>query len=183
MSYSKGEKPVLAKLAKKFTRSVQSRSRSAPSIVNLGSSQVKFEPKVKTAIVSPRKVRRNSVDPESMAQEEIVLLQNEDGEIEEELINLEMSDLEIEGGVGEWVGSEEELSRQASSYITENTEDSLGYDNRVSNLVLTYTKLPIVTYVQVHFLVIFLIVRKSFDSSYCHKSKIHVEAYFMTCIV
>lgn len=59
-----------------------------------------------------------------------MLLQNDGAE---DYVNIEMSDLEIDGaeGLEEQWGSEEELSRQASSYITENTEDSLAYDNRV----------------------------------------------------
>lgn len=136
VSYPKGEKPVLAKAGKKFRQSAKSISQSAPSIVNLGSSQVKFEPKVKTAIVSPRKLKKNSIECHTVAQEEIVLLQGEEtGEGVAEM--LQTSDLELDGEMEdvEWAGSEEELSRQASSYITENTEDSLAFDN--NNTVLT----------------------------------------------
>ena len=36
----------------------------------------------------------------------------------------------MDGDYSAWM-SEEDLSRQTSSYITENTEDSLAFDNRV----------------------------------------------------
>lgn len=78
MSYSKGDKPVLARLAKKISQQIATRSQSAPSIVNLGSSQVKFETQVKTAIVSPRKEKRDATDVDMVAQEELLLLNYED---------------------------------------------------------------------------------------------------------
>ena len=56
----------------------ESRSQSAPSIVNLGSSQVKFETQVKTAIVSPRKVKADTdIDTQVMEMEEVLLLHDE----------------------------------------------------------------------------------------------------------
>ncbi|WAQ96926.1 TMM94-like protein [Mya arenaria] len=98
-------------------------STSAPSVVHLGSSQVKFEPKVQTAIVSPRRLRREAAeDYHTATTEEILLLNTKQGEYEDEAL--------LSGGEYSWMGEEEELSRHASSYITENTEDSLAFDNR-----------------------------------------------------
>ena len=108
-------------------------SRSAPSIINLGSSQVKFEKKVKATLVSPRKVRRQDVNKEYTVscQEEVTLL-NHEGDIDKEpfsecVIEFE-EDLNVDSDDGE--------SRIASSYVTENTEDSLtgALDNRVNIL-------------------------------------------------
>ncbi|XP_052262626.1 transmembrane protein 94-like isoform X3 [Dreissena polymorpha] len=106
-------------------------SASAPSVVHLGSSQVKFETKVRTAIVSPRRVRRNlHGDDVAMAIQDGL-----DGLYDHEAEGVELlapGTEELDGDYGggcSWL-SEEELSRQASSYITENTEDSLAFDNR-----------------------------------------------------
>jgi hypothetical protein len=49
--------------------------------------------------------------------------------------DLNVSDIEMDGEDHSAWMSEEDLSRQASSYITENTEDSLAFDNRVNILV------------------------------------------------
>ena len=106
-------------------------SRSAPSIINLGSSQVKFEKKVKATLVSPRKVRRQDIHNDyTVACHEEVTLLNHDRDMDKELhtecvIEFE-EDLNVDSDDGE--------SRIASSYVTENTEDSLtgALDNRVS---------------------------------------------------
>lgn len=45
--------------------------------------------------------------------------------------HIDESDIEIDGeDQPPWL-SDEDLSRQTSSYVTENTEDSLAFDNRV----------------------------------------------------
>ena len=52
------------------------------------------------------------------------------GELESGMVGPDMVDYS-------WLSEgEEELSRQASSYITDNTEDSLAFDNRVGGLNL-----------------------------------------------
>ncbi|XP_045214295.2 transmembrane protein 94-like isoform X2 [Mercenaria mercenaria] len=129
VSFPKGDKPVLSKLAKKISqqkKQKENRSQSAPSIVNLGASQVKFETQVKTAIVSPRKVKTEA-GIDIQAREEVLLLQYEELQVQG---HLDVSDIEIDGeDQPAWL-SDEDLSRQTSSYITENTEDSLAFDNR-----------------------------------------------------
>lgn len=82
MSVAKGDKPVLAKLAQRLSRPVKSRSFSAPSMVNLGASQVKFESQVQTAIVSPRKLKKTETNPDrDSLQEDMYLLQYEDFQV------------------------------------------------------------------------------------------------------
>lgn len=108
-------------------------SRSAPSIVNLGSSQVKFEKKVKATLVSPRKIRRQEANEYTATCSEEVMLLNQNDKVDtgaephsEIVIEFE-EDLNVDSDDGE--------SRIASSYMTENTEDSLtgALDNRVSS--------------------------------------------------
>ena len=120
----KGENPILAYIKKRSVEPSKSRSQSAPSIVHLASSQVKFEKKVKTALVSPRKVKKDS-SGHSNTDEELTPLQQKTDE-NEVVFDYDLTDYPT------W-GSDEELSRQASSYITENTDDSLTgvLDNRV----------------------------------------------------
>ena len=109
-------------------------SRSAPSIVNLGSSQVKFEKKVKATIVSPRKVRRHEANEYRSASAEEVMLLNHDSKLGSHLPQSVESVIEIEEDLV--VDSDDGESKIASSYVTENTEDSLTgvLDNRVSFL-------------------------------------------------
>ncbi|XP_060605817.1 transmembrane protein 94-like [Ruditapes philippinarum] len=129
VSIPKGEKPVMSKISRKISQQMsnkESRSQSAPSIVNLGSSQVKFETQVKTAIVSPRKVKADMMI-DAQVMEEVLLLHDEQLHYGDDL---NVSDIEMDGEDHSAWMSEEDLSRQASSYITENTEDSLAFDNR-----------------------------------------------------
>ncbi|KAL4241053.1 hypothetical protein ACF0H5_001831 [Mactra antiquata] len=130
VSVAKGDKPVLSKIVNKLRKPVKSRSFSAPSIVNLGSSQVKFESHVQTAIVSPRKLKpsENVDDVETLSQEDSYLLQFQEFQ-GNKIFNFEQQDDDDINDPSTWV-SEEDLSRQTSSYITENTEDSLEFDNR-----------------------------------------------------
>lgn len=54
----------------------------------------------------------------------VVIILQDHGPVDE-------SDIEIDGDdQPPWL-SDEDLSRQTSSYVTENTEDSLAFDNRV----------------------------------------------------
>ena len=98
---------------------------------------MKFEKKVKATLVSPRKVRRQDAhsDYNMVCHEEVTLL-NHDRDMDKELhaecvIEFE-EDLNVDSDDGE--------SRIASSYVTENTEDSLtgALDNRVSVLLVKF---------------------------------------------
>lgn len=123
-SSSKEHKPLLPEYSQP---SQTGRWKSAPSIVHLGSSQVKFETKVKTAIVSPVKVKKEGEEERFRNPDEILLMHYVGSEDHEDFYT---SDIEMDGEDHSHWASEEDLSRQTSSYITENTEDSLAFDNR-----------------------------------------------------
>ena len=119
-------------------------SRSAPSIVNLGSSQVKFEKKVKATLVSPRKVRRQDSNEYSVTCLEEVTLLNHDSKVDGHADPHSECVIEFEEDLN--VDSDDGESRIASSYVTENTEDSLtgALDNRVSIVVICHLHMSLV---------------------------------------
>ena len=96
---------------------------------------MKFEKKVKATLVSPRKVRRQEANEYTSACHEEILLLNHDDKLEMHRHPSAESVIEIEEDLV--VDSDDGESKIASSYVTENTEDSLtgALDNRVSVLL------------------------------------------------
>ena len=99
---------------------------------------MKFEKKVKATLVSPRKVRRQEpYEYTGTCNEEVTLL-NHDVKIDCNAQPQTESVIEIEEDLN--VDSDDGESRIASSYVTENTEDSLtgALDNRVGWVQSSY---------------------------------------------
>lgn len=131
------QKDIVSNAQIKFKKQydfLKNRSQSAPSIVNLDPSQVRFEMKVSSSCITTRTKKKRSDDSHEstpLTFEEDLVFSDHESNLpmysrekghNDSLINSDIMDNMTDIG-----------SRHTSSYITENTEDSLtgALDNRV----------------------------------------------------